>query len=648
MYQRQYTPPGTSVPDTIQPGSATSVHSRTASDGSYDISPISVQTHLTTPERSPIRSYGPMLLPRPRDQDQVHEPKAGPILSTSGGHGWAPYASRPSLERRGTSPPCNVSLLSPASDSPIDLSITSTLNSPLSFATASRRTSLPPHSRSSSSSRVNTHSRSPSNSSIDGEGIRRFAYPTYRTTPDGRTSANQSFSAHALSHLTPLTSSATPSIPAPTALSHLNPLSSSALNIVPPQYYQRSRSNTPQPQPVMDPQITIQLDQNFDVMAPTTSLLDYLTERNPAPAIVKQPQPFGWKSVYFWWDVRNVRTWNEFNVESMCAIPSILPLLNAAVADKMLPSSHRYPTNPMPQNEHQLQEIWRDHHAHKVNAALNVSLGEHHLTMRSNIEKSSQTRQLPDFISNYATNDDLKREIPLLYGEELPSSRRGCVVGLVKAYNVWNSGMRHGDPNAKVQYLLGLAHLQYLMREHGTRYGYIMTETELVCVRYGGDPSVRAKAMGDNDVVGGGEHTPVFGYFEVAKPIEMRTHGRIPGPQCSNARFNPQPFDVFTDAGFPAGPTPSTGDDIEMTASLALWYLHMLAKEIPLRGQLGAKLDVGTPMARTRAICLDKDEWIPKVTNKREVREATNNRGWVWPEDKLGKFEKASRGRGKR
>ena len=651
MYHRQNTPPGANALEAFQPGSATSVHSRTTSDGSYmsqDVSPVSVQTHLTTPERSPIRSYGPLLLPKPRAEREA-ESKAGPIrshkrtISTSSNHGygWTPYAQRPTLDRRGTSPPQQSCLLSPSSAtaSPIESSMNSALSSPLNLPGQPRRSSLGLNSRSVSASNIHSHSRSGSTSSIDEETLSRYGFPTYR--PSYLSSGNNGPSAHALSHLTPLATSAQPSIPALTALNHLNPLSSSALNIAPPQFDPSrsrsvSRSVTPQPPTAQCP---LAFEMSFDAMAPTTTLLDYLTAPNPSPALVSRIYDSSLRPQHFWWDIRNLRTWDDFTVSTMCAIPSLLPLLNAAVPSSMLTSPKRFHGHPAPETETHLQDIWRDHHAHIVNAALGVALGEHHIRMRSQKIASN-----PEFISNYAQDSDFQgSQSILLGGTELPHSRRGCVVGLVKAYNRWNSNMRSEQPNRQVEYLKGLAHLHRHMREHGTRYGFIMTEVELVCVRYGGDPNARNAFEQERGVVGGGEDTPLFGFLEVAKPIQMSTSGRIPRHRPANAQFNPPPAESLNPFNENSGPgylsNASNGEDVQMTASLALWYLHMLAKEAPLQSQLGWRLDIGTPQALTRQICLEKDKWIP-TPQKGEMREASRNRGWVWPTEPLCRQER--------
>lgn len=78
---------------------------------------------------------------------------------------------------------------------------------------------------------------------------------------------------------------------------------------------------------------------------------------------------------------------------------------------------------------------------------------------------------------------------------------------------------------------------------------------------------------------------------------------------------------------------------MKMTACVALWYLNMLAGNTPLEGQYGWKIDVGPPVAHTRAKVLregaeGRDEWMPKA-HLGETRNAKKIRGWVWPEDPI-------------
>ena len=155
--------------------------------------------------------------------------------------------------------------------------------------------------------------------------------------------------------------------------------------------------------------------------------------------------------------------------------------------------------------------------------------------------------------------------------------------------------MRNEYPLAKINYLRSLSQLHRYMREHGCRYGFIITEIELVCVRAGGPPA-------------GGSQVPLFGYLELSTPISIATSG------------------LTKDGG------------LQMTTDLALWYLHMLAKEEPLPGQYSWRMDVGGPAALSRKHHLPQDDWIPKVRQS-ERREAKRARGWVFPDEALSKRE---------
>jgi hypothetical protein len=71
-----------------------------------------------------------------------------------------------------------------------------------------------------------------------------------------------------------------------------------------------------------------------------------------------------------------------------------------------------------------------------------------------------------------------------------------------------------------------------------------------------------------------------------------------------------------------------------MTASLALYFLLMLSKSVPLPYQPSAHLNVGGPGTLTRQRTLPelKDKWIPEPQIG-ERRDAKRVRGWVWPQD---------------
>ncbi|KAF2761164.1 hypothetical protein EJ05DRAFT_497721 [Pseudovirgaria hyperparasitica] len=584
MYTRQFTPPSVSYSSYL----TASAHSRSTSDGSFyssDASPGSVGTNITTPPRSPIRQHGTTLLPKVRQQDQVTEPTAGPTgairhrktMSASSAayiQTVNPYGARPSsYYRRGASPGEQSNIVSPISEpSPYETSF-SNLNSPVTFGPAlSRRPSIS-HSRSQSASR--SHHRAESAGSIDESIISRYGYPTYRQMPVYTTSATPPPPAMHISNAVPVNS--------------YNSIESWSQDTY-AQDYQRSEYT---PAPAVQYSSTVSPVDSFTLSTSTTTMLAYLTAPNPSPALVRRVTTTGrGMNSYFWWDIRNLRQWTDFTVEKISEVPDLMKLLQFPVSTATLPTPPR--PNLQPDSEGALHDICRDYHAQKVNSALRMALGDPNMTIRS-FKPAPGSRQ-PDFVSNYSFD----------YEKTLLGDGRGRVVGLVKSYDQWNTGMRSEAPNKQVYYLQGLAHLHKIMRDHGCRYGFIMTEIEVLCVRAGGPPD---SGMTDSTTVNSSGSVPLFGYLELSAPIRLSTNG-----------FHPE-----------------TGE-AQLTAGLALWYLHMLAKENPLPGAISWRMEVGGPPALTRQNVIEKDAWIPKP-NIGEKRDAKRIRGWVFPEEPYNRKE---------
>lgn len=475
-------------------------------------------------------------------------------------------------------------LTSPVSNSSYDFNL-STLNSPITFTQpeARRASYVSSHSRSTSASRAR-HARSGSAGSVDENVISRYGFPTYRNLPSYVTASSAPQSHLSLVTALPSTYSTVQEIPSYT--------STCAQDFAIPDF---------EPAPAV--QYPAFADVSFDTypsVAPTSSLLEYLSGSNPSPSLVRRvtSAPRGIHN-HFWWDVRNLRNWEDFNITTIKAIPSILPLLEVPVPSSYLPQPCRQ--NLQPENESALHDVCTNYYANKVNAALKVAQGSTHMVMRA-VKPVAGGRSQPEFVSNYPSD----------YEKTIFGDSRGRVVGLVKCYDQWNTGMRSEAPPKQVLYLQGLAHLHRVMREHGCRYGFIMTEIELLCVRCGG-PSDAATV--DPTTVNAQTGVPIFGYLETSAPIRLSTQGKHP----------------------------ETGD-IQLTAPLALWYLHMLAKENPFDGMGTWRMDVGGPAALTRQNFLEKDTWIPKP-QLGEKREAKRVRGWIFPDEPLSKREC---GKGKR
>jgi hypothetical protein len=170
------------------------------------------------------------------------------------------------------------------------------------------------------------------------------------------------------------------------------------------------------------------------------------------------------------------------------------------------------------------------------------------------------------------------------------------VVGLVRSFDRFNTGMRVEGNIKRVEYLRGLAALHHAMREHGCRYGFILTEIELVLVRNGSDT------------------VPNFGYLEVTTV------------QLANAISSSD-----------------EDEEIPLTACLALWGLCMLAGDEAAPGHAHWKSEIGAPAEGTRRKAMPRDSWMPPA-QLAEKREAKRARGWVLPEDPVGRKELGKRG----
>ncbi|KAK5216749.1 hypothetical protein LTR47_011929 [Exophiala xenobiotica] len=201
----------------------------------------------------------------------------------------------------------------------------------------------------------------------------------------------------------------------------------------------------------------------------------------------------------------------------------------------------------------------------------------------------------------------LVRHLTYQTGRALSGLPQGRVVGLVRSFDRWNTGMRREGPSRGVKYLRTLAHL------------VIITEIELVC--------------------------PYFGFLEIEEAIETKNFVSKEGN--------------LTGSG-----------NVTLTVSLALYYLLMLAKATPLPDQPFSYMEVGGSGTLSRQRVWDgghgtgdgtttddedddsdelgkdgKDKWIPEP-QMGEKREARTVRGWVWPSDPWHKREGERGGRG--
>ncbi|KAJ8607704.1 hypothetical protein MRB53_040092 [Persea americana] len=290
------------------------------------------------------------------------------------------------------------------------------------------------------------------------------------------------------------------------------------------------------------------LFEDYAEAPPTTRMLDYLTDPMPCPRLVRpMVSTSRTAETHFWWDIRTVHPWRDFKLSTINAIVGFQELLHLSIPSPALPEPPVF--NKCPQTSAELLRYHANYHATKVNAALKVALGNPQpiMQVRHSSSTDPDTRLGPFFTTTYGKHD-----------------ARARIVGLVKPYEVWNSGMRNQGPQARIEYLRSLSHLHSLMRKNSCRYGFLMTEIELVCVRL----CVCPDGSDGTAVNAGSAPVPVFGALELAPAVQLRTSG------------------------------PS-----EMTAALALWYMHMLVKDVPNPEQPGWRVDVGGPAALTRQRC---------------------------------------------
>ncbi|KAH7131414.1 hypothetical protein B0J13DRAFT_562551 [Dactylonectria estremocensis] len=519
-------------------------HSRSSSKASVysavsvaDSTADSLCSRLTTPPRAspPVRHHGPILLPKIRSQDQNIDATPCNYRMTT------PPAPRPSRHIRSYTSPDSLSGISYHSPVPvanIDLSFSSEpeeltgslLASPAAFI---RENSVPSHARRASSC------------NLDASTLDRYGYPTYRQMPAYVPAAAplQQQSDYGFQ----VSNSYSPRAPSPLSM-----------------------AATPDP-------------------TPCTTLLNFLTSSNPAASLVRTIS-FPLRDAttkHFWWDVRNIRSWTSFNVDSVLSLPGASALLTTPVAAPLLPQPGFASRHP--ETEAALHSIYASYYLPKLNSALALSSAR---PLQLSVPPKTSGMNDLLFVVNAAGESTTAAA---MFGGK-PTAR---VVGLVRSFDRFNTGMRVEGNIKRVEYLRGLAAIHHAMREHGCRYGFILTEIELVLVR------------------NGTEATPFFGNLDITS-IQLA-------------------------ATAPEGEVSTQPTSTPLTACLALWGLCQLAGDETLAGNPLWRADIGAPAEGTRRKAQPRDSWMPQP-QLAEKREAKRSRGWVWPEDAIGRKELGKRG----
>ncbi|KAL4896980.1 hypothetical protein BDV59DRAFT_82641 [Aspergillus ambiguus] len=596
-------------------------HARNTSESSVysnDSPPWSAATSVTSPiaDSPPCHHHGPALLPKIRSQDVVIEPApvGGPhrhrrvLSNTRNPPGFLPYPPcRPTIQRNIAETTEGCALASPISPMP-RADKGSTLSSPVDLT----------HKRKASGK----HSRSGSCSNIDEAALGRYGYSAYHQLSKYSSQPQCSPTAP----VTPVTPNII--VYPPYAQSPGGPRAQPGAQ-VPLVLPGSPHSATHVPSAQCSP---VTLGPHIDSMSPqSTTLLSYLTAPTQAINLVRNVSVVPNRGLhdYFWWDIRNLRSWTSFSTTTFNSINGLTKLLKTAISSHMTPAALVSPSRLAPESESALISLISDIYAPRVNAAIAVSQGDKHLTLYaapSPRMSANKNHGSAHFLANYSS--DTERT-----STGLP---RGRLVGIVKSFDRWNTGMRNEAPHRRVEYLKGLAHLQRCMREHSCRYGFIITEIELVCVRAGCDE---------------GDDVPYFGFLEVSAPIPTNVAVHLP-EGTNHPVQSPTSPDGSLASPSSASDTYSTLQaeslNVPMTASLGLYFLLMLAKSVPLPSQPSSHLNVGGPGALTRQRVLPegKDKWIPEPQIG-ERRDAKRVRGWVWPQDAWHRREAGGVSRGR-
>lgn len=310
---------------------------------------------------------------------------------------------------------------------------------------------------------------------------------------------------------------------------------------------------------------------------PSLSLMSYLTSPSPAASLVRTVSyPIRDPNTkHFWWDVRTIRQWSAFTLDTILDLPGASGLLTTPVPAPLLPEPSFSARHP--ETEASLHAIYASYYLPKLNSALAISSSRPlQLSVPNRIPANMNE---PLFVGNVAGDSSTAAA---MFGGK-PTAR---VVGIVRSFDRFNTAMRVEGNIKRVEYLRGLSAIHHAMREHSCRYGFIMTEIELVLVRNGKDT------------------IPNFGELEVTSIPLNAADG--------------------------------------LTACLALWGLCQIASDNG-RGHPSYKTEIGAPVEGTRRKALKRDDWIPQP-QLAEKREAKRARGWTWPEDAVGRRELGKRG----
>ncbi|POS84801.1 hypothetical protein EPUL_006024 [Erysiphe pulchra] len=278
---------------------------------------------------------------------------------------------------------------------------------------------------------------------------------------------------------------------------------------------------------------------------------------------------------YSWTDIGQIREWESFNLEELINIDTLQSKLHDHFENWELQT----PLISYDPSDHN-----GEYFTEKINRALSLFPSTEALRMQ--VHRDEKTNE-EIFLTSCMINNS-------------PYEKEDRVVGLREDLYGWDLIWGKNAPilKQKQHYLRALAQLHYYLREYGCRYGYILTDVNLVVVRLGV------------------EQNPSFGFLETK--IFTLNPSRWPS-LAANGEIS-----EFLSRRMMIGQVQ------EGPALLALWCLHMLASNLTILGHPSWKIDKKSYFDRSRHRFLARDADLP-VIFKINIRRAKRRRRWNTP-----------------
>ncbi|PGG95049.1 hypothetical protein AJ79_10298 [Helicocarpus griseus UAMH5409] len=249
-------------------------------------------------------------------------------------------------------------------------------------------------------------------------------------------------------------------------------------------------------------------------MANQVSLAAFL-QNGPPPVRVNAPPnpgPNTTNDAYSWTDIQSINAWPDFTLQH------ITDRYRQLLDSTFLPSEPITSPGPIVSSENQLRALIVTQFKNRIRHALRATFTQNQTPglTRISYDEGEAARIIDNFKPDTAFFDET---VP-------PTTSWNRAPGEVKPSWKWTSNRRNGPlPVDRREFRQALSQLNFYMKQHQARYGYIINNLELVPVR-----------RRDNG-----------GNLELAQPIPWNARG--------------------------------TAGNEQLTVMLALWYIGMLSAE---------------------------------------------------------------------